>query len=194
MLNALYHHLRNNHPVGYFLALAVAFLIIIINLITFTANNTELFDVLGAGQFKYRIIAAKETVYWNIRAWKHNNSASSIPLEKSYGFLQSVNRDGTINITFIKDDKYLIKRITLADTIITNADSLAAVVDLHKHEDAEFDLYDTGAKYPYTVIWLNNKPFNLQIITAGIATPDTTPPTNIVDRLFAEYYWKQLTD
>lgn len=192
MIKALYHHTRNHHPIIYFVALFLAIVIIIIQAISFTANNTAFFDMLGMGTVKTKIIAAKETTYWHYRAWLHNNVATTIQSDKAYGFLQSVNNDGTVNVTLINGKKYQTQRITLADTIIINPTALAVAVDLQKHQDAEFDLYQTGQEHPYTVVWLNNQPFNLQLITAGIANPDTTPPTNIVDRLFAEYYWKQL--
>lgn len=194
MLTALYYHARNNYPAVYFAVLILAITIIATQIISFTANNTAFFDMLGMSTAKTKIIAAKETAYWHYRAWLNNDKATDLKPEKAYGFMQSVNRDGTINITIIKNNKYQTQRITLADSIVTDSNTLAVAVELHKHEDADFDLYNTGNTHPYTVIWLNGKPFNLQLITTGIVNPDTTPPTNIVDRLFAEYYWKQLTD
>ncbi|MEM8519090.1 hypothetical protein [Janthinobacterium sp. CAN_S7] len=194
MLNAIYHDIRNNHRIVYFLSVVIAIAFIIFELTSFVANNTALFDILGAKALKTRVIAAKETTYWHVRAWKNSSAAPDITPERAYGFLKSVNRDSTLNITIIRNNKYETQRIQLADIIVNNANGLAAIVEMHKSDNAEFDLYPTGQKYPYTVVWLDNEPFNLQIITAGIAKPDTTPPTNIVDRLFAEYYWKQLTN
>lgn len=193
MVSAIYHHLRNNHPIAYFALLMIAVTIIVSQALAFIANNTALLDTLGATTLKSKIIAAKETTYWHIRAWQHNDVDSPLIPERHYGFLQSVNHDGTINVTMIKDNQYQTERIALADTIIRNPHALALVVEMHKHENAEFELYSIGQQYPYTIVWLEGEPFNLQIIKAGIADPDTTPPTNIVDRLFAEYYWKQLT-
>jgi len=192
MLIALYHHARNHHPRIYLVTILFALVIIGAQTISFAANNTAFFDMLGMTTAKTKIIAAKETIYWHTRAWLNDKKATGIEPIKAYGFLQSVNRDGTVNATMILDGKYTAQRITLADTIITDPNALAVAVELHKHEDANFDLYHIGNEHPYTVVWIKNQPFNLQMITAGIATPDTTPPTNIVDRLFAEYYWKQL--
>lgn len=192
MLIALYHHARNHYPRIYFATILFALAIIGAQIISFVANNTAFFDMLGMTTAKTKIIAAKETAYWHTRAWLNDNKTTEIDPIKAYGFLQSVNRDGTINATMILNGKYTTQRITLADTIITDPNALAVAVELHKHEDANFDLYHISNQYPYTVVWIKNQPFNLQMITTGIATPDTTPPTNIVDRLFAEYYWKQL--
>lgn len=193
MLNAIYHDIRNNHRFAYFVSVLMTIAIILFELASFVANNTALFDTLGFTSLKTRVIAAKESTYWSYRAWKNSNDATALaPPERSYGFLTSVNRDGTINITVIKDKQYQLQRIKLADIIVNNANALAAIVDMHKTDNAEFELYETGQELPYTVVWIDNEPFNLKIITAGIAKPDTTPPTNIVDRLFAEYYWKQL--
>lgn len=194
MLDTIYYHIRNNHPIFYFITLIFAFIVLLIETVSFTANNTAFFDMLGATRFKTKVIAAKETAYWHYRTWLHNNTATAQQPVRAYGFLQSVNRDGTVNITLIKNGKYQVQRITLADATIKNPEALAGIVEMNKQEDAEFDFYSTRLQYPYTVVWINENPFNLQLIISGIANPDTTPPTNIVDRLFAEYYWAQLTN
>jgi hypothetical protein len=193
MISALYHHFRNNHPIIYAATFIAALTIVVLQFLSFAAANTALFDTLGANALKTRIVAAKEYSFWRVRAWRNNSVAGAIEPEHRYGFLQSVNKDGTLNVTIIKDNKYQPMRITLADIHIINTDALAAIVELHKSDNADFDLYQTGQTYPYTVVWLNNEPLNIQIIAAGIASPDMTPPTNIIDRLFAEYYYKQLT-
>jgi hypothetical protein len=193
MFDSLYQHIRSNYPLAFFISWVVVILIFGTLIISFMTNNKDLFETLGATELKNRIIAAKETTYWHFRAWRNNDVETNSTPVRNYGFLQSVNRDGTVNITIIKNNEYQNQRINLADTIINNPNALAAAVEMHKHESAEFDFYKTAQEHPYTVVWINNQPFNLQIITSGIASPDSTPPTNIVDRLFAEYYWEKLT-
>lgn len=193
MVAAFYHHFRNNYPIAFMALVSVLFGGALIVVALFTTYNTALLDTLGFRTASIRLHAAKEAVFWTYRAWRHEATTVDLDPPRLYGFIQSVNRDTTVNITIIKDNQYQSERIALADVVVTNASRLAALVDAHKHDNMEFAFYPTNSTYPYTVVWFNGEPFNLMLITEGIATPDTTPPTNIVDRLFAVYYWKQFT-
>jgi hypothetical protein len=188
MLNALYYHIRHNHPIWFFTLVFTATIIIFANIVGITAANTELFDKLGANRAKEKIIAIKEFAFWRFRAWRNEKKHVSPPHKHYYGSLDTANRDGTLNIIVIDQSEYRKMRISLADVIVHDPNALAVIVNLNRNLDVEFDLYETGETYPFTVIWLNGKPFNIQVIVSGVGRPDSNPPTNIVDKAFAEYY------
>lgn len=193
MLDTFYHHFRHTRPVAFFLTVASLVVAIMAGLVAFASANTALFDALGLHNAVQRFQAGKEAAFWTYRAWRHNNGSADLDPERFYGFVESVNRDSTVNITIIKDKQYQQQRIMLADLVVTNPMRLATLIEAHKHDNMEFAFYPTNTAHPYTVIWRNNEPFNLMLITEGAAIPDRNPPTNIVDRLFAIYYWKQFT-
>ncbi|CAG0975723.1 hypothetical protein RHDC4_01570 [Rhodocyclaceae bacterium] len=193
MIDPLYHHVRNNHPVAFFLSAAAVVIALLTGLVGIVTANTEFLDTLGLRNAVARFHAGRQAVFWTYRAWRSDNDSLDLDPTHVYGFVESVNRDATVNITVVKDKQYQTQRIVLADLVITNPTKLATLIEAHKHDNMEFAFYPTNTEYPYTVIWRNNEPFNLTLITEGAAIPDRTPPTNIVDRLFAIYYWKQFT-
>lgn len=193
MLDTFYYHLRHTRPVAFFLIIATLLIALLVGLLSFANANSALFEALGLQNAMLRFHAGKEAVFWTYRAWRHENDNAVLDPERFYGFVESVNRDSTVNITIVKDKQYQQQRILLADLVVTNPMKLASLVEAHKHDNMEFTFYPTNTNHPYTVIWWNNEPFNLLLITEGIAVPDHNPPTNIVDRLFAIYYWKQFT-
>lgn len=196
MLDTFYQHVRHNHTAAFFGILAAALLAVGFGIYMLLGNNAALLNTLGLQTTAARLAAGREAIFWTVRAWNHSKNDESTELnpKREYGYVQSVNRDATINITVVNGAEYVSKRVALADLVVGNPNVLANIVESHKHDSMEFAFYP-GAKtaYPYTVIWLNDHPFNLTLITEGVAVPDRTPPTNIVDRLFASYYWQQFT-
>lgn len=196
-LSTLYYHIRYNYPLFYFGTLTTALVIIIINIITITAT-TGVLNAIGAASAANRIVAAKEAAFWTYRAWSHRHSEAHITPQRVYGYLQTTNRDGSINLLIAADDSYKTIRVRLADLQVTNPTALAAIVSMHRQAPVDVDLYtlpstskeDTS---PHAVIWLDNKPFNIDLIIASVALPDENPPTDIVDRAFAAYHWKIAT-
>ncbi|MBN9424615.1 MAG: hypothetical protein BGO63_15245 [Candidatus Accumulibacter sp. 66-26] len=193
MLTALYHHFKSHHRGAFLAAVLGLILAIAVGLYTFVGSNTALLNVLGLQTTAARMAAGKSAIFWTWRAWRHKSDNAELEPERFYGYLESVNRDTTVNITLVRNAKYQSQRITLADLVITDPTGLATIVEAHRHSSMEFAFYPTQTPYPYTVIWLDNHPFNLTLITEGVALPDRTPPTNIVDRLFATYYWREFT-
>ena len=55
------------------------------------------------------------------------------------------------------------------------------------------DYYKNSNEELEAVVWLKSgKPLNEELINAGVATPISTPPTNIVNRLMFNHYLKLL--
>lgn len=193
-LSTLHYHIRYNHALIYFTTIAAAVILLAVNVVYMTAA-TGLLDAIGATEVGNRVVAAKETVFWSYRAWIHRDANAELIPERKYGYLQSANRDGSINVQIIAGSDYQTIRVLLADLQITNINGLAAIVELNKKVPVDIDLYRPLAdktttdlpELPQAVIWLENKPFNIAIITASVAIPAKNPPTNIVDQAFAEY-------
>lgn len=193
-LSTLYYHIRYNHPIVYWLTLALAVGLLAVDVLSFTATAGVL-TAIGATDTARRVVAAKDALFWSYRAWsnKHVTTATTNTPKRVYGYFQSANRDGTLNLQVIVNRDYQTMRVSLADLSITNPNGLAAIVAMRKQEAIDIDLYiDDEARDgpPSAVIWFESKPFNIDLITASVAIPAKNPPTDIVDRAFAEYNWK----
>ena len=193
-LSTLYYHLRYNHPLLYFVTLAFAVVLLVTNVLSLTAT-TGVLDAIGATETGNRVVAAKEAIFWSYRAWSNSHDYAEIKPKRVYGYIQSTNRDGTVNLQIIVHNEYQTIRATLADLQITNPNGLAAIFAMDKQIAVDIDLYNlptdgSESAIPSAVIWIDTRPINIDLITASVAIPQKTPPTNIVDRAFAEYNWK----
>ncbi|WP_045391736.1 hypothetical protein [Vibrio rotiferianus] len=84
----------------------------------------------------------------------------------------------------------------LADLIILNEESVAKYINRYRNETVYVDYYEydaDGERHSALIIWEESgAPMNLSLIDSGLAKPTTKPPTNIVHKLFAEYYLGKL--
>ncbi|KPB36979.1 Uncharacterized protein AC516_4040 [Pseudomonas amygdali pv. sesami] len=67
---------------------------------------------------------------------------------------------------------------------------LTSFAERYRGQSLRFDLFSLPTeKYPRALIWNIDVPLNLDVIEEG-GGPDINPPTNVVDRIFANYYWR----
>jgi len=145
--------------------------------------DNEFARAVGIRRLQVKTGALVSALRWEARALIHP-SGESVP-EVGFGFLQGIEFDGRVIASVPVDSAYVIKRYHLADIKVTNLRGAANMLYDLKTTDATLDVYGE-----MVVIWIKEKPLNVTMIESGLAVPDPNPPTNIVDKAFAAYYWR----
>lgn len=146
-------------------------------------------DAIGLGKLRDKSVAAKDAIYWQFRVWKN----SGLPVQEAkryYGFINGARPDGHLRITIADGDKYVLKEVSLANLTGIRVDGLAAAADMRKRAEAIFDIYPGDR----AVVWVDREPWNVALISANLAQPTPAPPTNVVDQVFAEYFWSKVRE
>lgn len=113
------------------------------------------------------------------------------PIARSRATLYKMKRDG--KLTFEVNATEGKKRISgyLADIEFTDLNSAARYVAQHTYAKVSVDYYKIDDEI-YVVVWFNDGvPVNEMLIKHGWAKAVDNPPTNIVNRLMAEYYYNK---
>jgi hypothetical protein len=146
-------------------------------------------DQMGLGRLRARGAAMKEAVYWQFRVWKN----SGLPVQEAtryYGFINGAKLDGRLKITVADGEKYALRDVSLANLTNIRVDGLAAAAELRRRQEAIFDIYPGDR----AVVWVDGQPWNVVLIADNLAVPTPAPPTNVVDQVFAEYFWSKARD
>ncbi|MEL5920653.1 hypothetical protein [Stenotrophomonas maltophilia] len=159
-----------------FMALATTFLIL--------PQNT-FFEAAGISDAQRRVHALRNAAYWYGRSVIH---ASSMDLAFDVRYGNAVRFEaGSVIASIPREDQFLEQALHLADVVVKSEAGAREAVREVRYLDARFEIYDADK----AVVWIEGKPLNITLIERGAAVPDPNPPTNIVDRAFASYYWKQ---
>lgn len=137
----------------------------------------------GIRHLQVKAGALKNALRWEWRAMFHPSDAS-VPAV-GFGFLQGIDYDSHVIASVPVDSAYVLKRYQLADIKITNLVGAAKMLAALRTTDATLNVYGD-----MVVVWIDEKPLNVTMIESGLAVPDPNPPTNIVDKAFAAYYWR----
>lgn len=176
-------NLRYDHP-GTYRALWVAGIVTAGFIVFFMFPDSPLFRAMGVTGAQKRVSALGNALYWSSRAAMNNKSSSDKP-RVLYGNMEGVSRDGKLILTVPNGSQWVRYNFALADTVITDIYGVAQRVGALRLEDAKFEVY-LGDQ---AVVWVRGVPFNVKLIEDGVATPDPSPPTDIIDLAFATYYW-----
>jgi hypothetical protein len=141
-----------------------------------------------------RARALKEYIRYTYRSFKYDGEKSkSPPLMRHRALIAGMDSEGNIHL-----DIYTTKGKVRAWGRIADIEFVdpAAVLTYIKFEVSEhsiaIDTY-THEQQKYFVLWLQDgTPLNEVLILNDLATPSTTPPTNIVNSLFLTHYKKIL--
>lgn len=150
----------------------------------FMLPDSPMLRAMGVVGVQKRVGALTNAVYWSSRAAMNNNSATDKP-DVLYGNMEGVDSTGKLIVTVSDGNKWVRHYFALADIVITDIYGVAQQVGALRLEDAKFEVY----RGDQVVVWVRGVPFNVKLIEAGVAKPDPTPPTDIVDTAFATYYW-----
>lgn len=145
---------------------------------------TPLMRAIGVSTAQKKVSSLYYAGFWYVRA--STNAEGLQALQITYGNIIGLDKDGSLVISVPVNGKFEQSKVLIADTKLTDLYGAAALVGQFRTEDAKFEIYE-GRQ---AVIWIRDVPFNVKLIEAGYAVPDPNPPTNIVDKAFATYYWR----
>lgn len=185
-LKNLYIWLRYE-KVWLFWCLQAISLVVVLYLALSLLMESALADAMGLTKMKMRVSAFREAMYWQCRVWKNASLPVQSPV-RYYGFINKAEPDGQLLITVVENDKYVLREVTLANLTDIRVDGLAAAAAMRRRADAVFDIYP-GKR---AVVWIEGQPWNVMLISAKLARPTPAPPTNVVDKAFAEYFWAKV--
>lgn len=177
-------NLRYDRPI-LFRVLVTSVAVIFIGSAFAALPQNSFFEAIGVTKAQVRCGALYRAGFWHMRAMLHRDSEGDKP-RVVYGNMVGIDTNGYLVILTPAGDKFVQSTVRLADTTIVNLYGAAAAVALESTADARFDIYNQNE----VVVWVRSAPFNVQLIEEGHAKPDPRPPTNIVDKAFAAYYWR----
>lgn len=177
-------NLKYDSPILYWMLLTTATFTLLLAIL-FYMPDTTITRATGLIALQEKAIAFKNAIYWETRAIT-NPDGLATPTT-SYGYVDGIDFDKQVFLSTPGEKGYVRTKFKLADVQVNNLNKAASYITTLRKNDARIDRYGDAV-----VIWLNNKPLNIELIESGLAVPDPSPPTNIVDRAFAAYYWSQL--
>lgn len=181
-----FESLRYDRPVLFRILVISASVVVIASMFSVLPQN-EFFRTIGVTKAQTRFGALYRAAFWHTRAVLHQDSESDKP-RVVYGNMVGIDKKGQLVILTPSGDKFVHSTVRLADTALVDLYGAAAAVAKESTADARFDIYNEDE----VVVWIRSAPFNVKLIEDGHAKPDPRPPTNIVDKAFAAYYWRIL--
>ncbi len=136
-----------------------------------------------------RIRALKEYARYSYRTFKYDGMDSkNPPLVRNRAEIKGFDKYGLVHL-----DVYTLKGRMSAKGFIADVDihDKKLALSIIKKESSGAVVVDTYSieKELFFVIWLNDgTPLNETLILNSAGRPISTPPTNIVNRLFKEHY------
>lgn len=177
-------NLRYDHPLT-FRVLVVAASVMVLGGSFAALPDNDFFRTIGVTGAQVRSGALYRATRWHMRAMVHQESDGAKP-RVVYGNMVGVDKNGQLVILTPAGDRFVQSTVRIADTRLTNLYGAAAAVADARTADARFEFYNNDE----VVVWIRSAPFNVKLIEDGHAVPDPRPPTNIVDKAFAAYYWR----
>lgn len=177
-------NLRYDRPI-LFRGLVVTVSVVVFASMFASLPENEFFRTIGVTKAQKRCGALYHAAFWHMRAVLHQDSEGDKP-HVVYGNMVGIDKNGQLVILTPSGDKFVQSTVRLADTALVDLYGAAASVAKESTADARFDIYNDKE----VVVWIRSAPFNVQLIEEGHAKPDPRPPTNIVDKAFAAYYWR----
>lgn len=143
-------------------------------------------------RFFERVGAVYQFARYRIREMRFDRRDDhNSPHARTRGTLQKMRRDGKVNFDVVTVDGVKSLSGFFADLEITDLRGAASYIAKNTFEKVSVDYYKYGDKV-YVVVWFNDGvPVNEMLIKEGYAKAVGNPPTNIVNRLMAEYYFNK---
>jgi len=183
-LNEFISNFRYDYPIPFKTVVAI-FSFVFLLLLFMAIPNAPLMNVIGVTAGQKKVNALYFATFWSVRSYMHD--AATAQKEKSlFGSMIGVDVNGNLIISIPVGEKFEQYSVRIADAKLVDLYGVAAMVGTLRTESAIFDFYPNNE----VVVWIRGTPFNVKLIESGFAVPEPTPPTIIVDRAFATYYWR----
>lgn len=147
--------------------------------------ETPISTAMGIAKLQTRAISLVRAVRWYVRVQVNTDGVAS-PGRVTYGTVMGLDRQGNLVISEAIDDRWQKNKVRLADVKLVDLRGAAMAVKELRDQNARFEVYGDEQ----AVVWIKGSPLNVKLIESGFAEPDPNPPTNIVDKAFATYYWR----
>ena len=158
------------------------------------AHENDFLNQIGLRSKATKVLALKDAMYWEYRCIKNVNRDvyDYRPIQRVYGNLYSLDREtGELYFEYYANDKITVSKGRLANIQIVDLNRVAQSLLEFKKKQFEFEVFPDGR----IIAWCGHqKIWNLILVQNGSAVPEKHPPTNIVDRLFANFYWQKFKD
>lgn len=147
--------------------------------------RTPLTEATGVVALQRKVTDLYYAGMWFYRA-QTNESGTAVAERTTYGNVEGLDKSGFLVVTVAGENDFVRERVSVADVKLTDLRSAAEFVRSFSGKSAKFEYYEDNQ----VVIWIDESPLNVKLIEAGVAVPEPNPPTNIVDKAFATYYWR----
>ena len=146
--------------------------------------RTPFGDAVGLTSAQTRTRAIGSAIYWTVKA-RVANEERETP-EVLYGMLNRLDQKANKLIVDLPiGDKWITKEFVIADLIITDPEQGNAHFEKLATRNARLEVY-YGT---HVVAFVLGQPLNIGLIEAGAAAVNPKPPSNMVSKAFASYYW-----
>lgn len=179
-----YEDFKYEHPVFHRLFMAAATVAAAAAIVASLPDNPAT-RAMGLVELQDRCSALRSALYWSSRA--AINPTSTLVPQIDYGFVLGVDYDASVIISVPVNKEFVQRKVRFADIQVTDLQGVAALVKEKHQLDAKIESYGDLA-----VIWFGDEPLNVELVTEKVAMPDPNPPTNIVDQIFAAYFWQKV--
>ncbi|MDC6536553.1 hypothetical protein LN429_15720 [Pseudomonas syringae] len=141
----------------------------------------------GLAEGKYRIQMMGNALFWEYRASTGRSVQGEVG--KTYrGYIDKGQK--SFLLVYLYDGEGRRRQVVSLANVNNETVELTSFAERYRGQSLRFDLFSLPTeKYPRALIWNIDVPLNLDVIEEG-GGPDINPPTNVVDRIFANYYWR----
>jgi hypothetical protein len=169
-----------------FMPLIYAALIALLLSLVWALGSTGFGRAAGLYEVKYRAQMLSDAAYWAARALRGASEVGEVS-STARGYIEK--GEGGYLLVYLYSGAGRVRQVVTLANVNNSTAALERFAQKYKGKQLQFDLFVLPTeKNPRALIWEMGKPLNLDVIEDG-AGPDINPPTNIVDWIFARYYW-----
>lgn len=181
-IGELWNELRYDRPGTYRVLVGTVVMLLIMS-VFMALPDMPILRAMGITGVQQKIRACGYGIVWSTRAALHRSGSEEHT--RQFGNIEGIDKSGRLITTLAKGAEWSHDSLVMANIEVTDVYGVAKLVAGLRSENARFDIYPGGQ----VVVWIRNAPLNLKLIEAGVAAPDSMPPSNIFDQAFATYYW-----
>lgn len=142
----------------------------------------------GLYDVRYRIEMAHQAAFWWMRSVKGASKTGEVSTS-ARGYIDRGQKQ--FLLIYLYSGEGRVRQVVSLANVNNQSADLLAFAERYRGKTLRFDLFILPhEKQPRALIWDVDRPLNLDVIEDG-AGPDVNPPTDVVDKIFARYYWRQ---
>lgn len=140
----------------------------------------------GLYEVRYRADMARQALFWWVRAARGASKSGEVAMTYR-GYID--RGQGQYLLVYLYSGEGRVRQVVSLANVNNQGANLVKFAERYRGKPLRFDLFILPhEKQPRALIWLIDRPLNLDVIEDG-AGPDVNPPTDVVDKIFAHYFW-----